>query len=192
MTVTVQIKLDASEARRYLRIAAPKAVSKATSRGLNKGIMQVRTISIDEVAQERNLLKTVIRQASRIRKSNPNTLTATLTMTGRPIPLKAYGAKVQGQRGRGNKKRVGPGASPVSVAIRKGRRRVVAGAFIGPGGHVYKRKGRARLPIKKLYGPSLPSAFVKPIVNRAMTRVARTKVPGLIEHELTRELRRAR
>lgn len=190
--LTVGVNLDSSEVRRWLKRSLPQAVDKATARGLNKAIKLVRTQSVREVAQQRAIRQKDIRRETSIlpARPKPHRLRAVLRMSGRPIPLKGYGARVQGQRGRGKKKRTGPGASPVTVQIFKGRRVVVEGAFLGPNDHVYKRRGKARLPIKKLFGPSLPSAFVKPAVERAMRRVALTRTPGLIEREMFRELRR--
>ena len=51
-----------------------------------------------------------------------------------------------------------------------GRRQMFVGAFMGPrpgtvaarlGGHVYHRTGKSRLPIEKLFGPSVPRELVK-------------------------------
>lgn len=190
---TISVTLDSSEVRRWLKRRLPQAVDRATARGLNKAIKLVRTQSIRGVAQERAIPQKQIRQQMSITSAlpKPHKLRAVLRMTGRPIPLKHYGARVQGRRGRGNRKQSGPGASPVTVEIIKGRRVVVQGAFLGPNDHVYKRRGKARLPIKKLFGPSLPTAFVKPVVEQAMRHVAITRTPGLIEREMRRELRRA-
>lgn len=192
MVASVQIKVSTIEVERYIR-RIPRATQRATARGLNKGIRLVRTRSVRAVAAQRAIRQKTIRRETSIESARPrpNRLRAVLRMSGRPIPLREYGARVQGRRGRGNRKRTGPGASPISVVIFKGRRVVVEGAFLGPNGHVFRRRGPGRLPIKKLFGPSLPSAFVKPIVERSMRVVAERRIPGLIEREMFRELRRA-
>jgi hypothetical protein len=61
------------------------------------------------------------------------------------------------------------------VAAPWGKRRVFAHTFIGPNGHVYKRLGKGRVPIEKLWGPAIPKEMIGetivPIVNEATQRV---------------------
>lgn len=187
MPASISIKVNADPVHRFLLRDVPGAVERATARGLNKGILQVRTVAIKQIRQERSLKARDVRATMSTNRAHRKHLSATLTSTGRPIALKQYGARVVGKRGRGHKK----GNHPVQVQIIKGRKRMVRGGFLGPNGHVYRRLGKPRLPIKKLFGPSIPSAMAKRKVDRAMRSLAESKVPGLIEHELRRELGRA-
>lgn len=41
------------------------------------------------------------------------------------------------------------------------KRRIFRGTFFGTGGHVYRRVGAARLPIKRLFGPAIPQEVVR-------------------------------
>ena len=185
-------KWNSREVTTYLRRDAPRAVEQATVRGLNKGVRQVRTASQRAVRDRRGSLQIRrdiapnywITTATRARK------TASVHVRGRAIPLKSYGARVVGKRGRGGGTRSGPGAHPVSVEVTRGQRKVVLGAFIGPGDHVFRRVGGSRLPIKKLHGPSLPATFETAAVQAAMTTKA-GEIPRIIESQLRFELARA-
>lgn len=126
---------------------AVNASAKITRASMNKTVrksLQVnikavnKVLKIESVATEASLSSTVgIKKEGR-------------------IPLKEFGAK-QNQKG-------------VSYKISKeAGRKTVAGAFQGPSpkrikiswrGNVFKRVGKARLPIVKLYGPSIWGAFV--------------------------------
>lgn len=189
MVASVRIKYQDRSVRRWL-FAIPGAVDKATARGLNKGIQQGRTQAKNEIKARRNLPVREITRDMHIERASRRRLSATLTVKGRPRSLRRYGARVVGKRGRGNKK---TNNAPVQVAVVPGRRRIVQGAFVRKrDGAVFRRQGAARYPLKFLWGPSTTSAFDRPAVQKHMTRWADGKVPGLIEHELRRELRRVR
>ena len=78
----------------------------------------------------------------------------------------------------------------------QGKRKLIPSAFIAtmPSGHrsVYKRKGKPRLPIAKLYGPSIPKVFVKDAVNRAMEETARVRWDVNFSREMNFEIYKAR
>lgn len=71
------------------------------------------------------------------------------------------------------------------VASPWGRRRVFRHAFIlrKLGGHVFIRKGKARLPIKKLYGPVLANEMVRDKSLQEFNAVAK-ELPARLRHEL--------
>lgn len=192
--LSVSVKLNTTEVSRYLRVSVPGGVARATARGINKAIALVQTRAVRDVADRRAFPVREVKRQTYIRKASARgkmlQLSAVLSMSGRPISLKHYNAQIQGQRGRGKKTSAYvPGASPVSVMVVKGARKVVEGAFVGTNGHVFRRTTTKRLPVEILFGPSLPTAFVQPIVVSAMRVIAETRTPGLIEREMLRELR---
>ena len=97
----------------------------------------------------------------------------------RPIPLKEYAAKLTGRQG--NKHVV------VNVS---GQRKIIEGAFILDAiggravGHVFTRKGKGRLPLKKRFGPSIGSALVQTSVQVAVRRVISTRWPLVYRREV--------
>lgn len=192
MVASVRINYQDRSVRRLLR-GIPGAVDKATARGLNKGVAQGKTQAKNQIKARRNLpVRDVINRDIYTRKASRHRHSARVVVDGRVRSLRRYGARVVGQRGRGKKK--GKARSPVQVSVIPGRRKTVQGGFIVSRrqDHVFRREGTARYPLKLLWGPSTTSAFRAAAVVRHMETWAARKVPGLIEHELRRELKRVR
>lgn len=84
----------------------------------------------------------------------------------------------------------------VTVAVTPGKRKLIEHrgnrAFIVAkiGGHVFAREGKERLPIKKLFGPSLPATFLQDEVRRAWTATATEAMPRRLAEEMRFELSR--
>ena len=117
---------------------------RAMSRGINRAIRRGR-VDVNRAVRSRVSLK--VRDVNRgltVRRAGRGENSGGIRIEGRPVPLKRFRAR-QVQTG-------------VSVQV-MGSRRVVAGAFIANtiGGHVFRRRGPARLPIDRLHGPSLRS-----------------------------------
>lgn len=192
----VRIRFQPNSVRRYLR-RMPEAVQKATARGLNKAVEQGKTQAKLQIKARRNLpVRGAILPSIHTRKIRTSKvglgsrLTASIIVDGRSRSLRRYGAKVVGQRGRGKRT---VSNSPVRVTVIPGQPKIIQGAFVRKrDGSVFKRVGTARYPVEFLFGPSTRSAFDDPEVMRHMERWATNKVPGLIEHELRRELKRLR
>jgi len=69
-----------------------------------------------------------------------------------------------------------------------GKRRVFPHTFIGPNEHVFVRLGRARLPVKKLFGPSIPKEMVKDEAEQTFYRVCSSLLPAAAEKWLLRQI----
>lgn len=171
--IKFDVRPDFRAMRRTLTDLQRKKLPQATARALNKTVMEVRTEARREIRKTRKLPVRVINASLKVRKAHKSRLVATITASGEPIPLRDYGAT---QRRKG-----------VTVNV-SGRRKIVKDAFIVDkiGRHVFKRVGHARLPIKKLYGPSLPTAFVTRAVTAAMTKKAAKAWPKNMSHQLRR------
>jgi hypothetical protein len=154
----------------------PGAHRRAISRGLNKTAANVRTAASVAIRAKRSLSASTVRKALAIKQANPNHLVATLSVTGRPIPLKEYKAN---QTKRGVTVKVTPG-KPKLVGHRGNRAFIIAKI----GGHVFAREGKGRLPVKKLYGPSLPATFLQEEVRRAWTTAAQDALPKRLSEEI--------
>lgn len=161
----------------------PKGAGRrAITRGLNKTAANVRTAASTAIRQRRSLSAKVVRDAMAIRKANQQRLISSIVVTGKPIPLRDYKARAT-KKG-------------VTVQVSPGKRKAVSHrgntAFLVSkfSGHVFARQGKARLPIKKLFGPSLPSTFVQTEVRRAWTAAAQDAMPKRLAEELRYELSR--
>jgi len=116
-----------------------------------------------------------INAALRYRGASRQSLRAVITGTGRPMALRHFGAR------------------QFSYGVRAkpwGRAQQFHSAFIIDtlGGHVYKRSGKSRLPIEKLWGPSIPREMLRHETKATFEQSAQHVAPRAM-HELSRLLR---
>lgn len=160
---------------------------RAIVRALNKTAQQARTGASREVrAAGYNIKASTIRRSFMIERATPSRLSVTLRATGAPVPLINYGAQ-QTKKG-------------VTVRVKNGRK-TLKHAFIAtmPNGHrgVFEREGTGRkrvtkkgrsymsgLPIKELYGPSIPDSLANVSVQKALAKLITEKYPAILAHEL--------
>lgn len=162
ISVTVN-KKQIAEAKRLLA-DTPRAMPKIITRSVNKVAVKARTKIIRRVASEIAVKQKDLRQRNvKLKKANYSTQTATIKITGKRIPLIRFGAK-QTKKG-------------VTYKIKKsGGRKKITGAFVEAmsSGHrgAFRRKGKSRLPIVELFGPSIPAAMenVADMAKRTMER----------------------
>jgi hypothetical protein len=163
---------------------------KAVVRALNKTAISARAEASREVkALGYNIKSSAIKDSFSIKKATLKNLEVVLVSTGRKITLINYGAI----------------ASKMGVSVKiKGKRTVLRHAFIATmsNGHigVYERVGLARtgakaigmngrlrrvnLPIRELYGPSIPEALSQPIVEQAIMRNIQEQFPKILKAEI--------
>ena len=116
-----------------------------------------------------------INAALRYRGPSGQALRAVITGTGGPVALRQFGAR------------------QFSYGVRAkpwGRAQQFRSAFIigSLGGHVYKRSGKDRLPIQKLWGPSIPREMLRHETRTTFEQSAQHVAPRAM-HELSRLLR---
>jgi hypothetical protein len=163
--VIFDIRPDLNELKKFATDMQRKRVPAVAARAINKTLGNVRTEASKQIREERTLKANVVRDALTISRASRSRLIGALYATGRPIPLRDYAAR-QTKKG-------------VTVSVTRGQRKRVSHAgnaafFVGRlGGNVFAREGKGRLPIKKLFGPSIPSTFVKDKVIAALDRVGR-------------------
>lgn len=184
---SIDIKVDSRRVRQSLSQLASSLQDKAIARAVNKTAAAAKTEASREIrAQGYNIKAAAISKSLTITRANNRTLEAVIVVSGRAIPLINYGAR-----------QVGKG---VSVQVKNGRQ-IIPHAFIATAknGHrgVFVRVGRAHkkvirggraiwsgLPIKELFGPSIPTATANEAVQRAMARVIKDRYPRLLAHEI--------
>lgn len=165
---------------RHIRGGAEKAILSA----VNDTARKARTMAINGIAAEVMMKKKFIGENIRVRNAtNWNGYTAVVEISGKRIPLIQFGAR-KGKRGvtyrisrRGGRKTL-PGSFLASMVgglgISKGGTRlsnqqrlgIIAGLFGDEVAEnaprhegVFKRRGKPRLPITELRGPSIPGVF---------------------------------
>lgn len=164
MPLDLNVKADTRLAEKALR-GLKGGTATAVVRAMNRAIRKAQGVAVKSMAAELPALRQrTIRNATALKLARRTDWVAATSAKGGRIPIMDLQAR-QTQRG---------------VSYRaKGGRRLIPGAFIGrmPSGHagVFRRKGRKRLPIQELYGPSLPRVFVQRHVMSATDTAARAE-----------------
>lgn len=184
----IDVNVDVQRALDRMTDLGVKVKEKAVVRALNDVADQAKVrASRDIRAAGYNLKAARIKKAIAVIRAQPGRLVAVVRASGRPIPLIEYDGR-QDRKGR------------VTVKVKEGRK-VVADAFIAtmPTGQkgifvrlgtAHKRvvkNGRVRysgLPIRELYGPSIPAVFGDQVIQSALEALVREKFPGILKHEL--------
>lgn len=184
---SIDIKVDSRRVEKSLQQLSDDLQNKAIMRAVNKAAATAKTAASREIrAQGYNIKASAISKSMHIRRATRHDLEAVIEVTGKPIPLINYGAR---QVGRG-----------VSVQVKNGRK-IIPHAFIAttPNGHrgVFIRVGKGHkkvtkdgriiwsgLPIKQLWGPSIPTAVANAAVQSALAKTIRDKYARLLAHEI--------
>lgn len=178
-TVTIEgIRLAADEFEGY-----PRRAQSAVVRAINRGMTAGRTVMSRAMAKDMGIKVAAANKALNYRKATANTPEARLATGFKRIPLIEFSAREAARsRGRGR-------GSGVTYRMGTGNARTrLQSAFIVQmrSGHkgVFMRKGRARLPIVELKGPSPGQVFAK-FRGTALAR-AEEVFRTTLDHELSR------
>jgi len=185
--ITVDVRGDMNTIIADMSHMKADIADKATVRALNKTAAQVKTNAARQIRDVGYQLKVgTIKRALTINKASAGKLTATVIASGRPIPLMQYGARQT--------------AKGVSVSVLNGRK-VIQQAFIAtmPSGHtgVFIRTGNTHkkvvkrgrvqwsgLPIKELFGPSVPNGLANESVQQALQQLVEEKFPQILQQQI--------
>lgn len=156
MARLIGLKFNSRQGERWLRKLGTRG-PQAIARALNRSGGTTRTAMVRAVSKDMNLPVGTVKEATRIYEATPNKLTVAVEAKGAPIPLMAWKPRTAyPSRGRGK------GVTVRLPAPGKGR---YEKAFIAHmrSGHVgvFVRKGKARLGIRELHGPSIAKVFEK-------------------------------
>lgn len=180
--------------RAYERAAT--TVARAEARAVQRVGTSIRAEQVRQMAKTVNVKTAALREAVEIKSQpTPERPRVVFQVRGRGISLINFG-------GRGSWK----GAS-VQVLKSAGRKKV-AGGFLtrAPNGaeHIWKRSGKPprkmkagryagqrREPIKKLYGPSILSQYIRAAIQEAGEKVWYSRLPIELQREVDFALRKA-
>lgn len=185
--ITVNVRSNINQVLMELQAASREMCDTAVMRALNKTAEMVKVQAAREVRSAGyNLKVSTIKLGIKLRRAMPGNLRATVVANGRPIPLIQYAAR---QTGKG-----------VTVNVQRGRK-LIAGAFIAtmPNGHrgVYVREAGGRhkrvnkggkvgwhqLPIRELFGPSVPDGLANKAVQGVLQQMIVDKFPQILQRE---------
>jgi len=152
--VQYDIRVNIADAIRELNLLHREIIPAATARALDRTAQNARTVAIKTIREETGLPAKLIRDRLRIRGANRNRLEAIITALKAAPNLSNFQAR-QTKRG-------------VSAKAWN-KRKVYPRTFIANNGRtVFKRVGKARLPIEPVYGPSVPRTFMQRRAQQAM------------------------
>ena len=126
----------------------PKLINQALGHALQLATTKLRTRVSREIRQLYNVKAGEVSRSATIKRLTDGRM---LIYTGRMIGLDKFSARPKRFRTAAGKR------TGVTVQVRKDRgRKVVKSGFVaGKGAVIFKREGPERLPINRLYGPSL-------------------------------------
>jgi hypothetical protein len=145
----------------------------AVSRALNRAGDSATTQLGRELSAQTGMGVRAVRENVSTKPSRPDELSYVITVEGGPQPLSEFSPR-QTRRG-------------VSAAPWR-QRRTFPGTFVRPGG-VIKRVGKARLPIKALWGPSLAREVTRGDAKEVAMAAAMEVFGRRLAHEVGRLLR---
>jgi hypothetical protein len=163
----VAVKRYASDVqKKYIPAAAGIALKRTGTTVRNRAASRIR---------ERLALRSAVAKGALSTQRIGNGMTLLIIASGRPIPLRDYGARMTKKGATFRVSRSGGR----KVYKREGRTGFIVQSR---GGHVFVRTtddppGPARAHIQKAYGPSVPQYFVTKIVISAMEETARERWP---------------
>jgi hypothetical protein len=156
----------------------------AMGRAINRTVDMVYTQTVRVLVRQTSAPRSVV--VASMRKKYASTsggaLEGMIIAKGRELPLKMF-KPVQFKAG--------------TKATVWGKRQLFKGAFMGPRpgaialalkGHVWTRTSEARLPIKKMFGPSIPKEMVKDQSAAQFESMAPPILARRLEHEIGRML----
>lgn len=155
--------------------------AQALSRALNRAVHSARANAVRGVRDEYTAKAGDVRKSIRLKMSKPNDLQAEVNSSGSPLSLSSFDVKpktVNGAR-----------RSPIRVGVRKGSAVKMGRAFVARVGgnlHVFERVGKARLPIEKKFGPSVPQMMGNPRLVEYIADRARKDIDKRLNHEIGR------
>jgi hypothetical protein len=173
----INLRIDIADIMRGAAVyqQGPKRMQQIISRVLNHVGGTARTKVKSALAKQMGLPAGTVDARLITKRAYPGHQSFEITAAGRPIPLAEFGAR-QTRRG---------------VSARPwGQRRVFLGTFMvaSLGNQAFRRAGRARFPIVKLWGPSMPKELLRDQVPQVFFDEVRAKLPVRLEHELRRIL----
>lgn len=144
----------------------------ALRRALNHTGDKTFTVVRRVLAKEMGLKQSdLARRGLTKKRANDASLMYQIVGRGGHIPLKDFASR-QGAKG--------VSAAPWGV------RRMFKATFIvaSIGGNVFKRLGKKRLPIEKLWGPAIPREMVREVTANAFQTTVAASLPARVEHEV--------
>lgn len=162
----------------FLSKNAPSALASS----LNRAATNVNSNVGKEVRKNYTVKSADIKATLRKTKATKSRLRADIISSGSTLPLDKF--KVSPKTENPNRRK------PIKVSIKKGTPKAVLGAFVANlnGVKVFQRSGKARLPIKRLHGLSVPQMVGKEETRANLEKEGQAMFIKRVDHEVKRLL----
>ncbi len=184
MVVTVHVDKQRIEEIQKELGAMEKKAPNAISRAMNRTVTALASEANRQIKGKYHIKPADIKPAIKRKRSSPSNLVAGIDVRGGPLGLDKF--KVSPKTVNPRRK------SQLKISVRKDRGvSTVGGAFnVQLHGHkVMKRKGKSRLPIERLYGPSVPQMAKNEEIRTAILQKGGQRFEERLAHEIGRLMR---
>lgn len=157
--------------------------NKVLSRVINRSIQTARASMVREVREEYTAKAKAIRSTISVDKATSSKPEAQIKSIGSPLPMRDF--KITPKTPNGRRR------TPIRVSVKRGGQTAINGAFVvrtGGSINVFERVGKRRLPITKLFGPSVPQMIGNHNVVTRIAESAEKTAEKRLDHEIDRIL----
>ncbi|WP_121614788.1 phage tail protein [Virgibacillus halodenitrificans] len=160
----------------------PNAISKA----INRAVTNINSNVKKEIRNEYNIKAGDISPTLTKTRATRSALKGRVHSSGQPIPLDRF--KISPKTINPRRK------SPIKIAVKKSGVKAVMGAFIADinGKKVFQRTRNTRLPIKRLFGPSVPQMLGNEEVHEEIEKQGQETLEKRLDHEINRILEKGK
>lgn len=179
------IKVNSYELKK-VEMSLGKYKSKAPvlmSRALNRAATNANKNARMKPKDEYNIKSSDVKSTLSIKKANRSNLGAVVKSKGEKVPLDKF--KVSPKQPKPQKP-----PKVLKVAVKKDGYKKLKSAFVADisGSKVFQRTSKSRLPIKRLYGPAVPSMLKNEDVRERIEKEATDTFYKRLDHEIKRVL----
>ncbi|OQP12847.1 phage tail protein [Geobacillus thermoleovorans] len=181
----IELKIEHMERLEAALSETPEKIPRAASRAINRAAYTARTEAARKVREEYIIKHGDVINTIKIYPASESDLSATVVSRGSVIPLIKF--KVSPKKPQPKRKK------PLTATVKRGEGGPIARAFTAKmrsSGYigVFQRVGNPRLPIRQLYGPSVPQMIGSRNVSQWVEEKAQEKLEERLEHEIIRVL----
>lgn len=173
----ISVKID-NKLNAQLRTLKDGKVHAATTRAINQSMTSTVARAAKEISSVYNIKSSDIKKILRVIRATRTTMQGTVFGKSKPVSLYVY---------KGRQIKAG-----ISVAVQKGSRKIIPGAFIQTmrSGYTssWKRVGKQRLPLKEQLGPTIPFLLNSDEFRETIAQHANEALQKNIKHEIEYEI----
>ncbi|MBU2701683.1 hypothetical protein Ga0466249_002802 [Sporomusaceae bacterium BoRhaA] len=178
------IEFNASQIERAEQLLGgiKDALPKAQASAINRSLTTARTEIVRSVRKEYVIKAEDVRNTIKVTNASAASPIGSIKSMGGPIPLVKFDTSKE---------------NPVRVRVKKsGAKKPIKHAFLQAMGNGYRgifiRSGKARYPLKQLYGPSVPQMVGNETVMKSVEEKAIQTLDKRMDHEINRILEAGR